>query len=118
MNYSDTKIEVRIKPTYIIVSLLLALFTFGIGGLVMWLMTITWPRSLDQEGITLRSGKRVLWKNATRAQPTRVVFLGMRVNGGLILHFGNDMVSVVPASITPADQVVELVARKTGARPG
>ncbi len=93
----------------------------GLVGFVvyLWLNTRRWPRIIDQEGITRRDGRRVLWKDLTKIERLTGRAYGIRLSGGLRLHFREDqIVEIAPNSITPSARVVRFVAQKTGAYPG
>jgi hypothetical protein len=88
-------------------------------GLFLWWNQRRYPRVIDEEGITTRNGCRVLWKDLAKVERITGRAYGVRVSGSLRLHFRDgEIVDIVPNSITPADQVVHYVARKTGAYPG
>ena len=40
---------------------LLAPLTLGLGTVVLWLLALRWPRRIDRDSLTLRSGRQVPW---------------------------------------------------------
>ncbi|MBI5723113.1 MAG: hypothetical protein HZA50_04080 [Planctomycetes bacterium] len=90
---------------------LCGLMTLGIGALGMWLSTKRWPRLLDQEGATLRNGKRLLWKDVTEIIPVTVVDpRGRRITGRLDIKFGKDKLKIVPQSLAEGQAVMDFIA--------
>ncbi len=87
----------------------------------VWWMIGRLPRVIDEEGITKRNGRRVLWKDLTKVVRVTNKFHGARISGSLKLHFrgeeDEEVVDIAPYLI-PADKVVAYVARKAGAYPG
>lgn len=45
--------------------------TFGLGTAVMWLMSLKWPLSVDEDGLTLRGHQRVDWCSIKRIRVSR-----------------------------------------------
>lgn len=138
------RIEVRVSLFFKIVGGGLMLFFLGLAGATTWmsiefenwlglvmaaflagfaiyllLNTRRWPRIIDQEGITRRDGRRVLWKDLTKVERITGRVHGVRVSGALRLHFREDqIVEIAPNSITPSQRVTRFIAQKTGAYPG
>ncbi|MFQ5400285.1 MAG: hypothetical protein ACE5E7_11890 [Anaerolineae bacterium] len=81
----------------------------------MWLATMSWPRILDQDGITLRNGRRVRWEALTEVRPITVVDArGRRVTGRLELVFGKVKVKIVPQSLAEGQAVLQYVSQILG----
>jgi hypothetical protein len=40
---------------------LLAPLTLGLGTVALWLLALRWPRRIDRNSLTLRSGRQVPW---------------------------------------------------------
>ena len=136
-------IEVELKTGYVVSAGLFSLFFLGIAGAMValavsmnawiallfaaamvWLAILPWlnlpklPRTIDQEGITKRNGSRVHWNELTKTVSITGRAYGVRVSGGLRLHFGDEVVLITPNAFRQADQVVDFVGRKTRAYPG
>ncbi|HNT75578.1 MAG TPA: hypothetical protein PKH77_11240 [Anaerolineae bacterium] len=97
------------------------IFTVGFVGFLgyLWALTLRMPRVIDEEGITRRDGRRVLWRDLTKTEPLTARYRGVRLGGSLRLHFkGGEIVDVPDGGISQADAVVRFVAKKTGAYPG
>lgn len=105
------KLEVHLSGSYKFVLWLCGLMTLGIGAFGMWLCTKRWPRLLDQEGATLRNGKRLLWKDVTEIIPVTVVNpRGQRVTGRLDIKFGKEIMKVVPQSLAEGQTAMGFIA--------
>lgn len=111
----DEKIQVEIAGSYTMVQWIVGLCTFGIGALAMHLSAQPWPKEMDEEGITTRSGKRYKWDDIEKATSVTVVDeKGRRLTGRLDLKAGKDTIKIVTQSIIPADRVLAMVQRKLG----
>ena len=109
------RLEVHLSGSYRATLWLVGVFTLGIGALAMWLSARSWPGVLDQEGITLRSGKRVEWDQLTDVRRVTVVNdRGRRVTGRLELVFGKTKVKIVPQSLAEGHAVLEYVSQILG----
>jgi hypothetical protein len=109
------RIEVHLSDPYKSLMWLLAFTSLGIGTLALWLTARSWPRVVDDEGMTLRSGKRVRWSEMTDTRLFTVVDdRGRRVTGRLELYFGKTKVKVVPHSIAEGPEVMAYIDRMAG----
>jgi hypothetical protein len=94
---------------------LIGLFTCGVGALGLWLTARSWPRIMDDEGITLRNGKRVLWRDCTRVvQVSAVAEGGGRISGRAELEFGAVKVPLVPQSVAQGQAMLDYASRRVG----
>jgi hypothetical protein len=111
-----SRIEVSYSTAFYVMSSIVGVLTLGIGFLLMFLVVPRkWPRVADQEGLTLRNGKRFLWSQLTNHQAVTVVGPGgIRTAGRLDLIFGTYVVHVVPVSITPAQELIAFIGEQTG----
>jgi len=110
------KLEVSLSGSYKFVMCLVGLCTFGLGAVVMWLSARSWPRVLDAEGITLRSGRRMAWDDLTDVRKVTVVDpnRGRRVTGRLDLVFGRKKARVVPQSLRQGPEVMAFLTDALG----
>lgn len=53
--------DARLNGRFWLLLWLLLLTTFGLGTLGLWAWSLRWPRTIDAEGIRLRSGRQVPW---------------------------------------------------------
>jgi len=93
---------------------LLGLFTCGVGALALWLTARSWPRTMDDDGITLRSGKRVLWRDCTRVVQVTAMGDGTRISGRAELEFGKVKVPLVPQSVLQGQAMLDFASRRVG----
>lgn len=113
------RLDVHLSGSFKGVMWLAGIFTLGVGALALWLQTRRWPRTLDAEGITLRNGQRLLWKDLTDLRRVTVTNrLGDPVTSRLDLFFGDKRVSVVPHSLAEGGAVVDFIHRVLGQATG
>jgi len=97
------------------VLLLTAFFTLGIGTIAVWLTSWSWPRILDDEGMTLRSGKRLRWQDLSGMDRVTVVNpQGQRITGRLDLRFGKHKARIVPQSLREGAEVMAFIRKVAG----
>jgi len=85
-------------------------FTFGLVAVILYVQSRTFPKHIDGEGVTLRSGKKYSWSGLTKATPVTVVdSRGRRMAGKLILEFGKKKVNIVPPSYKEGHQVIQYI---------
>lgn len=108
-------LRIGLARQYKVLMVVAFFFSFGLLTLILWLVTWRWPRILDSEGVTLRNGNRLLWKDLTRVQPVTVVNrYGSRVTGRIDLHFGKNKVPLVGQSLKEGALVFAFVGRVLG----
>ena len=108
-------IDVELAPGFKFVRVLLAVCTFGLGWIIMTLTARSWPKRIDGDGMTLRSGKTVRWADLSDTRRVMVVDqLGRRMTGRLELVFGRTKVRIVPQSLIPADAVMAAISERLG----
>ncbi len=106
------QLRTHLRTSYIVMMLLMIPFTFGIATLFMWITSRKWPKLIDSEGMTLRSGKRLLWTELTKIQPVTVVNrAGVRITGRLDLYFDKFVVPIVTHSLKEGDTVLEFTSK-------
>ncbi len=59
-------IAIQLSAGYRLWMWVLLPLTLGVGTLVLWVMSLGWPRSLDRTALTLRSGKKISWCSIVR----------------------------------------------------
>jgi hypothetical protein len=103
------RVEVQIGWFYYFLMLLLGLPTLGILSILLWMTTRTWPRTLDDEYLTLRNGTRIPWKECTNVvkQPM----------GLTQLIFGATTVQVPRISIRRGREVIAWIRKRLGLPP-
>jgi len=102
--------NVHLSKFFLITAIVGGFFTFGLVALILFVQSRTFPKSIDGEGITLRSGKRYSWHMLTKATPVTIVdSRGRRMAGKLILEFGKKKVNIVPASYKEGYAVIDYI---------
>jgi hypothetical protein len=58
--------EIKIKPVPGCLNIILAVLTLGVYPLAAWLTARNWPKSVDEQGLVTRGGKRLPWNEFTK----------------------------------------------------
>src|SRR3982751_21348 len=108
--------EVHLSRFYIGVMIVVGLLTCGVGALIMWWMARTqFPSIIDSQGIKLRNGDYLLWKDLTaKKRITVVTKTGQRMAGGLDLYFGKKKVKIAPQSFAEGYAVLDSLRKILG----
>lgn len=107
--------NVETSKSFKIMLVFISLFTFGVGGLALWLGARTWPTYIDSTGIKLRNGKQFTWGELTKVIPVTVVDgRGRRMTGRLDLEFGKIKARIVPQSLKNGHQVMAEISKYVG----
>jgi hypothetical protein len=108
--------EVHLSRFYIGVMIFVGLMTCGIGALIMWRIASTqFPSVIDSQGIKLRNGDYLLWKDLTaKKRITVVTKTGQRMAGGLDLYFGKKKVKIAPQSFAEGHAVLDTLRKILG----
>jgi hypothetical protein len=87
-------------------------------GLIWLVISRSVPRVLDAEGVTLRSGERHLWRNATDLARVRVVGMltGAKLDYYLRFSFGRNDVVLTPGDLANGAEAVAYLEALFGAR--
>ena len=57
--------EIKPKPVSGCLQIVLGVFTLGIAPLAIWISQRMWPKSVDEQALTTRAGKRIAWNEFT-----------------------------------------------------
>lgn len=108
--------EVHLSRFYVGVMTFAGVMTCGVAALIMWWMASTqFPRLIDSEGVTLRNGERLLWRDLTQRKRITVVSrTGQRMAGGLDLYFGKKRVKIAPQSFAEGYAVLDALRQILG----
>jgi hypothetical protein len=92
------RMDLHLSRGFTIIMVVAGLFTCGMVPLILWVFTIKdYPKSLDTEGITLKSGERLLWKDLTqKRKQVSILSNDRRIVTGVSLHFGKKHVKIAP----------------------
>ncbi len=63
---APTAVDVRYHPMPGCLMVVLAVLSLGTANVIIWLTKRRWPARIDDEGIVLRSGRRVVWGDVER----------------------------------------------------
>jgi hypothetical protein len=108
-------IQAKLTRTFYVRLVALAIFTLGIGTLVLLIVSRGYVETLDDEGVTSRGGKRLVWSDLTAVRPRYVRRPGGRAYlNDVTLTFGAGSVSVFPAVLDNGPEVLEWLRRRTG----
>jgi hypothetical protein len=100
--------EIRVSVGFWIIAVVLGALTFGIVPLVMILSRKSWPKLVDDDGLTLGDGTRIPWKACTHVA---------KVAGATQLVFGGTTVSFPTFSIRRGKQILGEIRRRLGVSP-
>ncbi len=107
--------EVKLNRFYKVIMVFSTVFTLGIGGIIMWLQTRSWPKLIDEQGITTRGGKRFMWDQVKNIYPVIVRnHRGNRIGGRVEIEFEKKKIRVVPQSLENGWGVVDYISQITG----
>jgi|SRR5436190_12762913 hypothetical protein len=109
------RLDLHLKGGFIVLMVALGLMSCGLTPLVIWLVSIKdYPKSLDPEGVTLRNGQRLPWKDLTERR--RLIFRrgGRQVVTGVGLVFGKTQVKIAPRVLAEGSRVLPYLSRILG----
>ena len=113
--YTGRVVRVKLSVAFWVMSIVISLITFGSFSLVFILSALTWPKVLDDEGLTLRTGKRYLWANlynvsAVTVRHTSGIKLGRRVDLEFFVNKKFKKVKIVRLSTRNMDEVLDFLS--------
>lgn len=107
-------LDVHLGWPFITFVTLIGLVSFGMLALPFWLISRRWPKRVDPEGITLRNGTRLAWRDITENISGSKRLGGVPVNEWWELRGPNVRVSIVPNSLAEGQAVLEFTSRMLG----
>jgi hypothetical protein len=106
------RLDLHLKGSFIVILVLLGCVSCGITPLIMWLATVkNYPKGLDGEGVTLRSGARVPWSSLTGKKKMILRRGGRKSVIGVVLTFGSTKVNIAPRVLAEETQVLPFLSR-------
>jgi len=108
------KIIVKLKAEYYI-GIALFCVCWGLGLIIHFTNNRVFPKIIDDEGITTRSGKRHLWKGLMDWERQRLVAggtYGPRITGNITLFFETGKVRIGSFPIENLNEVLTFVSQK------
>jgi hypothetical protein len=97
--------EIRVSVGFWILAVGLGLLTFGIAPLAMIFSRKSWPKIVDDEGLTLGDGTRIPWKACTHVA---------KVSGSTQLVFGGTTVPFPTFSIRRGKSILADIRTRLG----
>jgi hypothetical protein len=115
---SGQVVKVHLSIGFWIIATLVALGTFGVMAIFFFWITRSWVASLDDEGLTLRNGKRFLWKDLIMVRAVTVRHTsGIRLTGRVELSFySGPRIRIVPFSTGNSEEVLAFLSLKAGSK--
>ena len=101
--------DVRLAREYRSWMVALLPLTLGLGTLVLWVRASRWPRRLERDGVRLRNGRFVRWKEITRIGVTKREFDEETVN--LDLYFADGSARVPVRHLQDGERIAAAVRR-------
>jgi len=111
------RLDLHLRNGFILILVVLGVMSCGLTPLLIWFVSIKdYPKSFDAEGVTLRNGRRLPWKDLTE---TRRLILRSRGGGrqvvtGVGLVFGKTHVKVAPRVLVEGPRVFPYLSRILG----
>ncbi len=111
-------VKVRLSIGFWIIAILTALVTWGVMGIFFFWVSRSWVGSLDDEGLTLRNGKRFLWKDLISVRAVAVRHTtGIRLTGRVELSFyTGPKIRIVPFSTGNSNEVLAFLSSQVGSK--
>jgi len=107
--------HVGLGGLYVFRLIVLGLVSCGLISLLDYMIRARrFPKLVDPEGMTLRSGVRVSWRELTQVTRVRYTRYGFRVAGALELSFGRTTALIRPMYVANADGVIAYISQVTG----
>lgn len=113
------RLELHFNRRFKIMMVLLGLVSFGFLPLLLWFAAARhYPRALDAEGVTLRSGERLPWRDLTGRHTTVARLGGGRSAVTVVdLRFGRRTAKISVPMLAEGAQAVAYLDRLLGATP-
>ena len=106
--------DVHLGSNLVALMILLGLVSFGIFALLFWWFARRLPRKLDPEGMTLRNGQRLAWRDVAAVRQTQVIRGGVPVGHRWEVVAGPVQAVIVPAYLAEGKAVLEFLGRVLG----
>jgi hypothetical protein len=94
--------------------ILLGLVSFGIFAVLYWWFARRLPRRLDPEGMTLRNGQRLAWRDVTAVRQVQVIRGGVPVGQRWEIVAGPVIAVIVPVYLAEGKAVIQFLERMLG----
>jgi hypothetical protein len=108
------EIKLHFSVQFIILMILMGICSFGLMPLFLWLGARSWPRLIDQDGMTLRNGKRLSWKDVTEFRRVNLRIHGISAGGRIEVLFGKKKVPIPLNSFSEGREVLAFLSQRFG----
>lgn len=110
------RLELHLSGGYTAMLVALGLISCGFVPLCMWAMAIKdYPKALDAEGVTLKSGRKLPWRELTEKRRSILrTSGGKKFVTGVMLRFGDTRVAIAPRALKEGRQVLPYLSRVLG----
>jgi hypothetical protein len=106
-------IEIKVRRSYYIRLILIAMFTLGIGAILLFMEYRRWGRTFDGTGVTRQDGEQFFWTDLQKK-----VFIHRALPGSshgplnhIELVFSDGKALVFPQMLENAEEIMTLVER-------
>jgi hypothetical protein len=106
--------DVHLGYPFLTFLVFIGILTFGMFALLFWLQTRRWPKRLDPEGMTLRNGDRLSWKDVTEVTCGARTLGGIPVNTWWEVRAEKVRAGIVPNSLAEGRAVLEFLSQALG----
>lgn len=107
-------IEAKLKRSFPARLIVLGLLSLGLGALLVYWISRSYVKQLDDSGVILRNGKRFFWRDLEEARPSYWVRHGSRRLNHVDLKFPTGTAGVYYQVFENGREVLDFVRRKTG----
>jgi hypothetical protein len=111
------RLDLHLKGTFILLMIVLGFMSCGMVPFVVWFVSVRhYPKALDRDGVTLKDGRRLPWKDVTAKKRLILRKAGSNhaVVTGVGLSFGKTTVSIAPRVLVEGPQVLPFLSRVLG----
>ena len=106
-------IEAKIQRSFPVRLIVVGIFTFGLGALILYLTVRSYVKTLDDDAVTVRSGKRYAWGDLTKIKPVYVRRYGRTTLNHVDLMFSGGTAGVYYQMFENGAEVLGFVRKKT-----
>jgi hypothetical protein len=110
------RLELHLKGWFVLLMIALGFMSCGLTPLIIWFVSVKdYPKALDAEGVMLRNGQHVPWKNLTERRKLILrTKAGRQVVTGVGLVFGKIHVKLAPRVLVEGSQIFPYLKRILG----
>jgi len=103
--------DVKIIPLSGCLQVVLAVLTLGVASLAKFIQEKSWPKRVDDQGLTTRGGKQIAWSEFTKMKlvNTYINSSSSPATQHYELASGKGKVVVAPYRLENGDQVMEYI---------